>query len=76
MMRGFALNALPRGKSMPAKDENAPFDWYAASLAAGITSPFATWALYVVSPNYWVMAIGCVIFISLVFWGFGRIRIG
>ncbi|MCB9850056.1 MAG: hypothetical protein H6817_05065 [Phycisphaerales bacterium] len=59
-----------------SQDHKRPFDWYAASLAAGITGPFTIWGLYVVSPNAWVMAIGCVLFISFVFWGFGRIRIG
>ena len=59
----------------PLSEDNAPFDWYAATIATAITSPFAIWALYVVSPNYWIMAIGCVIFMSIVFWGFGKIRI-
>jgi 4-amino-4-deoxy-L-arabinose transferase-like glycosyltransferase len=56
--------------------EKPPFDYYAATLAAGITGPFTIWGLYVVSPNYWIMAIGCVLFISFVFWCFGKIRIG
>ncbi len=55
--------------------EKPPFDYFAASLATGIVGPFVIWGLYVVSPNPWVMAIGCVLFISFVFWGFGRIRI-
>ena len=59
-----------------SRDDNRPFDWYAATLAAGITGPFVIWGLYVVSPNYWIMGIACVLFIGFVFWGFGRIRIG
>jgi hypothetical protein len=31
--------------------EKPPFDYYAATLAAGITGPFTIWGLYVVSPT-------------------------
>jgi len=60
---------------MPSNDDGAPFDWYAATIATSITSPFAIWALYVVSPNLWVMVIGCLLFMGIVFWGFGKVRI-
>lgn len=55
--------------------EKRPFDFFAACLAAGIVGPFVIWGLYEVFQNYWAMGIGSVLFISFVFWGFGRIRI-
>lgn len=52
------------------------FDWYGACVAAGITGPFAIWALWVLlHPHYaWIVVAGLA-FVSFVFWGFGKIRI-
>jgi len=52
------------------------FDWYAASLAAGITGPFVIWGMYVLlEPRYVLIAVASALFIGFAFLGFGRLKI-
>ncbi|HRX85854.1 MAG TPA: hypothetical protein P5572_12625 [Phycisphaerae bacterium] len=74
----MSANASDADRPAEGKTETRrSFDWYAALLAAGITVPFAIWGLFVIfSPHYIVIGVMCAVFITLVFWGFGRLRVG
>lgn len=66
----------PTATAQPVRAEPRRFDWYAATLAAGITGPFASWALYVLlAPRYLAIALGALAFMTFVFLGFGRLRL-
>ena len=59
-----------------APSTRKPFDWYAAVLATGVTGPFVLWGLWVLlHPRYVLMGVIAAVFLTFVFWGFGRIRI-